>query len=226
MANYIVQPEILQKFLPAHTELDLWNGECYLSLVGFMFMNTRVKGIRVPWHVNFEEVNLRFYVKQKIGENEWRRGVVFIKEIVPRLAIAKIANWAFKENYRTCEMEHIWTKFQGVSQHARYEWKLGKKWSMLSVDAGIEAFTLEPGSETEFISEHYWGFTKVSKSKTIVYQVEHPQWKYYQVNDYSVDVNFAKLYGAAFNFLNQMKPSSVFICQGSEVVVRNGEQIR
>lgn len=226
MANYKVQPEILQKYIPAHTELDLWNGECYISLVAFMFTDTEVKGIKVPWHTNFEEVNLRFYVKQKMGDKQWRRGVTFINEIVPRWAIAKTANWIYKENYRRCPMEHVWTKFHGVSQYAGYEWKLKNEWYTLSVDAGLEALSLEPGSEEEFIAEHYWGYTKASKSKTIAYQVEHPQWKHYKVNSYKIDVDFAKLYGPAFGFLSRMRPCSVFICQGSKVTVRKGERIK
>lgn len=226
MANYKVQPELLQKYIPAHTELDLWNGDCYLSLVAFMFSDTRVMGWKIPGHINFEEVNLRFYVKQKIGVDQWRRGVAFINEIVPRWAIAQVANLAYHENYRKCRMEHVWTKFHGVSQYAGYEWKLGNEWYILSVDAELEAQALEPGSEAEFIAEHYWGYTRVTPSKTIAYQVEHPQWKQYKVNSYKMDVDFAKLYGSAFGFLTGMKPSSVFICQGSDVIVRKGERIK
>jgi len=226
MVNYKVQPEILQKYLPAHTELDLWNGECYVSLVGFMFMNTRVKGIKIPGHVHFEEVNLRFYVKQKDKNNEWRRGVVFIKEIVPRLLIAKVANLVYHENYRCFTMRHIWSKFEGVSQYVSYDWRLGRKWNKLSVNAAIEPMPVGEGTEEEFIMEHYWGFTKVGKSKTIEYKVEHDRWNCYQIMDYAVDVNFGKLYGSDFAFLSQIKPSTVFLCQGSEVIVRNGELVK
>ena len=86
VVNYMVEPEILQPFVPAGTELDFWQERCYVSLIGFRFENTKVLGMKIPWHVNFEEVNLRFYVRRKATDG-WRRGVVFIKEIVPKAAI-------------------------------------------------------------------------------------------------------------------------------------------
>jgi len=57
MANYEVNPAVLGKYLPYKTELDTWNGRHYVSLVGFMFLDTKVLGIKIPFHVNFEEVN-------------------------------------------------------------------------------------------------------------------------------------------------------------------------
>ena len=81
LANYEIDPNILKKYIPAHTELDIWNGRCYVSLVGFMFVNTKMLGMKIPFHINFEEVNLRFYVKHK-SKGEYKRGVVFIKEII------------------------------------------------------------------------------------------------------------------------------------------------
>jgi uncharacterized protein YqjF (DUF2071 family) len=64
IANYVIDPATLANYLPAGTELDLWEGKYYVSLVGFMFKNTKLLGIKIPFHVNFEEVNLRFYVKR------------------------------------------------------------------------------------------------------------------------------------------------------------------
>ncbi len=91
MANYAVDPALLMNYLPNKTELDFWNGTCYVSLVGFMFQNTKVMGIKIPFHVDFEEVNLRFYVRYK-DAGEWKRGVVFIKEIVPKPMLKIVAN--------------------------------------------------------------------------------------------------------------------------------------
>ncbi len=106
-ANYEVSPDMLLPYLPYGTELDLWKDRCYVSLIGFMFQETRLKGIKIPFHVNFEEVNLRFYVKRWSGK-EWRRGVVFIKEIVPKPAIAFVANTLYNENYQSLPMKHSW----------------------------------------------------------------------------------------------------------------------
>ncbi|MBT8255930.1 MAG: DUF2071 domain-containing protein, partial [Bacteroidia bacterium] len=98
LVNYVVDPKILEPYIPNDTQLDLWQDKCYVSLVGFMFQNTKLLGVKVPGHVNFEEVNLRFYVKRKVG-NEWRRGVVFIKELVPKWALSFVANTVYGESY-------------------------------------------------------------------------------------------------------------------------------
>ena len=126
LANYTIEPELLQPFVPYGTELDIWNGRCYVSLVGFMFVNTRVLGVIIPWHTNFEEVNLRFYVKRKV-EGQWRRGVGFIKEIVPRHAITFVANKLYHEHYQTMPMRHIWA-FNDQELLINYSWKHRDVW--------------------------------------------------------------------------------------------------
>ena len=105
MLNYEVAPEALAPFVPAGTELDAWEGRHLVSMVGFMFQSTRGLGFPIPFHRNFEEVNLRFYVRRKV-DGEWRRGVVFIKEIVPRFAIAWVARTFYNENYVALPMSH------------------------------------------------------------------------------------------------------------------------
>ena len=100
LINYEINPEILQKYVPIGTELDLWNSKCYISLIGFMFENVKVLGVKIPFHVNFEEVNLRFYVK-RFEDGKWKRGTVFIKEIVPKHAVTLVANTLYKERYQT-----------------------------------------------------------------------------------------------------------------------------
>ena len=97
LANYAVDQKILQEYIPSGTELDSLEGETYVSLVGFLFAGTRIMGVSIPFHGLFEEVNLRFYVRRKV-EGEWRRGVVFIKELVPKWAVTKVARWVYHEN--------------------------------------------------------------------------------------------------------------------------------
>jgi uncharacterized protein YqjF (DUF2071 family) len=89
MLNYEVDQSLLLPFVPSGTTLDQWEGKTYVSLVGFRFLKTRVLGLPVPFHTNFDEVNLRFYVRRRIA-GDVRRGVVFIREIVPRWAIASL----------------------------------------------------------------------------------------------------------------------------------------
>lgn len=222
MANYIVDPGLLQKFLPAKTELDLWNNTCYVSLVGFMFLNTRLKGFKIPFHVNFEEVNLRFYVRYK-HEQEWRRGVVFIKEIVPKPALTFVANTVYKEKYETMPMKHVWINSADTLQ-VEYNWKKGG-WNSFKVIADNQPVAIEAGSEEEFITEHYWGYTKITDQKTSEYQVEHPRWLVYPTKDYQIEVDFGKVYGNEFSFLSSEKPKSVFLAEGSEIKVNGGSII-
>lgn len=224
LTNYIVDPEILKPFLPYKTELDLWEGKCYVSLVAFMFKNTKVKGIKLPFHINFEETNLRFYVKHKTVTGEWRRGVVFIKEIVPKAIISFIANTLYSENYQTMQMKHSFIE-EVENLKIAYQWKNKSHWDKIEVKAENKAISFKEGSETDFITEHYWGYTKVSNTKTSEYEVAHPSWKTYPIWDYNIDIQFGKLYGKEFKFLNDQEPISVMLAQGSEISVGNKRTI-
>lgn len=222
MANYSIDKKMLSKYLPVRTEIDLWNDICYVSLVGFMFNDTKVKGLKIPFHTNFEEVNLRFYVRYKDG-GEWKRGVVFIKEIVPKPALTFMANTVYKENYETMPMNHSWTTAND-NLIVEYKWKK-QKWNSLKVVAHNRPNLIHENSEEEFITEHYWGYTKVSNEKTSEYGVEHPKWEVYQTKDYLIDVDFADIYGQGFSFLKQEKPRSVFLAEGSEIKVKDGRLV-
>src|ERR1700693_3806285 len=106
MLNYEVEPNLLSRYVPPGTALDSFKGRTYLSLVGFRFCRTKLLGcLPIPFHANFDEVNLRFYVRRKEGSED-RRGVVFIAEVVPRYAIAATARFLYEENYRYCPMSH------------------------------------------------------------------------------------------------------------------------
>lgn len=222
IANYAVKPELLLPFVPAKTALDLWNNTCYVSLVGFMFLNTRVLGIKVPFHTNFEEVNLRFYVRY-YDQGEWKRGVVFIKEIVPKHALTFVANTLYGEHYETMPMQHEW-KTKGDTLHVEYRWKKST-WNTFALQANPQPTSLETGSEAEFITEHYWGYTRINATKTSEYQVEHPRWEIYPTTNYNIDVDFGTVYGKEFAFLSKEKPVSVFLAEGSEIKVKAGKNI-
>lgn len=220
MINYVIDPELLQDYLPYHTALDFWQNQCYVSLVGFMFLDTRVKGFRIPFHINFEEVNLRFYVCYQNQKKEWKRGVVFVKEIVPRRALSMIANLLYKENYVTLKMKHDWHITEEEIE-VSYQWK-NERWHQISVRADIIPIQIKEGSEEEFITEHYWGYTKRGSKATSEYQVEHPRWELYPVKDYTIDVQFESVYGKKFACLDSLTPASVFLAEGSEICVKKG----
>ncbi|OCA77218.1 hypothetical protein BBI01_01770 [Chryseobacterium artocarpi] len=214
--NYEINPDILQKYLPEGTELDFYKGKCYVSLVGFMFLNTKLLGLPIPFHRNFEEVNLRFYVKK--NENGiWKRGVVFIKEIVPKPALSFVANSVYKENYHTMPMKNVIREKDGELL-IRYSWK-DKSWHSIEIKAETNAQPMEENSEFEFITEHYWGFTK-KEDKTSEYEVCHPKWDCYQVKEHQLDIDFHKIYGEEFECLNHQIPISVMLAEGSEIEVK------
>ena len=222
LAQYAVDREILLKYLPPNTELDDWQGKYYVSLVGFMFIDVKLRGLNIPFHTNFEEVNLRFYVRYKDGE-ELKRGVVFIKEIVPLPAITFVANTIYKENYQTLPMKHVWIE-QEHQLEVDYLWKSNKKWNKFSVTTSSKAQEILIGSEEEFITEHYWGYTKIGANRTSEYGVEHPRWEAYPIKDYSIDVDFGINYGREFAFLSNTKPNSVMLAEGSEIRVMKGKK--
>lgn len=222
MINYAVDPAILKQFVPYNTEIDLWNDTCYISLVGFMFVNTTVMRFKIPFHVNFEEINLRFYVKYKDG-SDYKRGVVFIKEIVPRPALSFIANMLYNENYETLKTRHAWIE-GNETLSIEYGWRKGE-WNSVKVVADKIPVVIKAYSEEEFITEHFWGYTKINANRTLEYEVAHPRWEIYPVKEYEVNVDFEKVYGSNFSFLKNEKPVSVYLAEGSEIVVMQGGKI-
>ena len=221
--NYSVDARILEPYIPYKTELDIWKDKCYVSLVGFRFINTRLKGIRVPFHSDFEEINLRFYVKYKDG-NEWKRGVTFIKEIVPRPALTLVANTMYGEKYVTLKTAHEWKEDEDRLS-VTYRWKHDGDWDFITATSHRSPVEILEGSEEEFITEHYWGYTKIDDRLTSEYQVEHPRWKVYPVSSHQVSVRFGALYGAEFGMLQQSLPDSVMLAEGSAIAVKASGKI-
>jgi uncharacterized protein YqjF (DUF2071 family) len=217
MINFEADPAVLQPYVPHHTELDTWNNTHYASLVGFLFTNTRVMGLSLPFHRHFEEVNLRFYVRYKEA-GIWKRGVVFVKELVPKRMITFVANTVYKEKYATHQMRHSW-KHTDTALEVAYEWKVGQHWNHLKATAGAAAIPISPDSEAAFITDHYWGYTHMGAAHTGEYQVTHPQWRVHPVSSYSYDCDAAALYGPAFAPVLAQQPVSALLAEGSAISV-------
>lgn len=224
IANYAIDKNILTRYLPVGTELDLWNDTCYVSLIGFLFKNTKLLGFSIPFHANFEEVNLRFYVKYKDG-NTVKRGVVFIKEIVPKFALSVVANTIYNENYETMPMSHSWLETED-ERAVEYRWRCKNQWQSFSITANKGLSEISAGSEAEFITEHYWGYARYSATKTNEYEVRHPKWAQYKVKDFKIAVDFALTYGQEFSFLNKQEPVSVMLAEGSDISVEGKNVIQ
>lgn len=217
MVNYEVEPELLRPLVPAGTRLDEFGGRCFVSLVGFLFLDVRLRGLRVPFHTRFEEVNLRFYVRREVG-GEPRRAVTFVRELVPLPAVALIARWRYGERYRCVRMRHRVT-----DASAAYEWRFGGRWQGLALAPEPEAALPEPGSEQEFITEHYWGCAATRRG-TVEYEVVHPRWRVSRAAA-TVDCDAERLYGAGFAAALSREPSSAFLADGSPVAVMPGRLV-
>jgi len=227
LLNYRIEPDLLAPYIPPGTELDCWNEQAYISLVGFMFLNTRVAGIAIPFHTNFEEVNLRFYVRRKTGDT-WQRGVVFIMEFVPRFAIAAVADLLYGEKYSSLPMRHSGVTTGQIpcqGDRLEYGWKLHGKWNHLGVRiSGSPQYAL-PGSEEEFITEHYWGYSEQRSGASLEYRVEHPSWRLWQVSESSLECDVERIYGPHFVISLKAAPASAFLAEGSHVAVYPGRRI-
>ncbi|HEX4139955.1 MAG TPA: DUF2071 domain-containing protein [Candidatus Methylacidiphilales bacterium] len=223
MLNYEIDPEVLKPFVPAGTELDSREGKTHVSVVGFHFRYARLRGVEIPFHTHFEEVNLRFYVRRTVG-NETRRGVVFIKELVPRRAIAWTARWFYNENYVAVPMSHRIHKY-GLERRAIYEWSFGGEPHHLETRAECEPFLPPDDSFEAFITEHYWGYARQRDGGTLEYQVEHPRWRVWTALEAELHCDPAALYGKTFAPFLTVAPASAFLADGSAVSVYPGVRI-
>ena len=223
MLNYEIDPNVLRPLVPAGTELDDWQGRTFASVVGFMFLDTRVFGVPIPFHRNFEEVNLRFYVRRKASDG-WRRGVVFVKEIVPRIAIALTARIVYGENYVAVPMQHRIDLDSGtdVPRAVSYSWRFRGRENRLDLTVGGGADEAPEGSDVEFITEHYWGYARRRDGSSMEYRVEHPRWRVSRAIKARLDCDIAELYGSQFVEFLQTPPASAFLADGSEVTVFRG----
>ena len=216
MLNFAIDPQLLAPHLPAGTELDFHQGETYVSIVGFLFYHTVVLGLPIPRHRNFEEVNLRFYVRKKSGDT-WRRGVVFLRELVPKFAVAVTARLFYGEPYQALPMRSA-VKDDESGVAATYEWRRNRKWERLAMVARGAPQNIAAGSHEEFITEHYWGYT-ARNAGTNEYRVEHPRWKFWPADTFELKADVRTLYGEKFVEPLAASPRSSFIVDGSFVSV-------
>ncbi len=227
MLNYEIDPAVLLPLVPRGTELDAFEGRTLASVVGFLFLDTRVLGVPVPFHRDFEEVNLRFYVRRR-GPEGWRRAVVFVRELVPRRAIAWLARALYNEPYRALPMRHrvaLPTALESAPGEVAYEWRHEGRWHRLEAETVGTPALPAAGSEAEFITEHYWGYTAQRDGGCKEYRVEHPQWPAWEVRRARLDCDIARLYGPPFAEALTAPPCSAFVAEGSAVAVYPGRRL-
>lgn len=215
MLTYEVDPTLIIDRVPAGTTLDFWHGKTYVSLIGFQFLNARVLGAPVPFHQDFEEVNLRFYVRRVVGE-EVRPGVVFICEVVPRQVVGGMARLLYREPYIVVPMRSR-VAVDPVPD-ARYEWEIGGRWHTLAARAGGVGAPAGPRTLDEFVAVRHWGYNGKAGSDTLEYRVDHPAWNLWTGRDVRLDADLTALCGTDLaRHLNE--PASVLVADGSSVAI-------
>jgi uncharacterized protein len=228
MLNYVVDPVLLLPFVPSGTELDRWDDKAFVSLVGFNFLKTRLFGsIRIPLHSDFEEVNLRFYVRRQVESEvgiEVRRGVVFIREIVPRFAVAWIARIFYNENYCAVPMSHEIRPTAGGLE-VSYQWHATNHRNQIRVETTGRPELPVDSSIEQFITEHYWGYAAQANGGCVEYRVAHPSWRVWQVSDARFEGDAEKFYGKQMALVLHEKPHSAFLAEGSDVTVMRGRRL-
>ena len=231
MVNYAVDADVLRPLVPPGTELDLYRGEALVSMVGFRFLRTRLLGVPVPGHSDFDEVNLRFYVRHTTAAGEVRRGATFVREIVPRAAIAYTARLCYNEPYSALRMRSTAPRRPSDAPgRLAYDWRGGgrdpRRWHRLEATVDGPAAPLVAGSEEEFIAEHYWGYTRQRDGGTVEYRVTHPRWRAWPVRGATLDADVAGLYGPAFADSLGAAPHSAFVAEGSPVAIHFPRRLR
>jgi hypothetical protein len=236
MLSWPVEPALLAPLLPRRTELDRCAGRAFLSLVAFRFLRTRVRGLPIPLHQDFDEVNLRFYVRRD-AEDGPRRGVVFVKELVPRRAIAFVARTLYGEPYHAVKMRHRLEPpaptpdgtgpgaATGSGRFA-FEWRFAGRWNRVEAAVRGEPDLAADDSLDAFITEHYWGYTRQRDGGTTEYRVEHPRWRVWRAEAAALDCATAELYGRDLAAPLGGPPSSALVAEGSDVAVHRGRRLR
>ncbi|MEZ4363433.1 MAG: DUF2071 domain-containing protein [Kofleriaceae bacterium] len=211
--TYAVAPERLARLLPPGLALDTVDGEAFVSLVAFDFLRTRVLGVPWPGYRDFPEINLRFYVRE--GE---RRGVAFVRELVPKRLVAWLARLLYNEPYAYAPMRSE-VRELGGSLEVEHTLRAGGRTQRLWVRARAQAQLPAEDSREHFFKEHSWGYGRSRRGELNRYEVRHPVWEIFPVERYELDWDFGATYGAPWGELTSARPSSVVLARGSAVRV-------
>lgn len=231
--QYAVDPALLTPLVPHGTTLDTLHGQALVSLVAFRFRHTHLRGLPIPLHTDFPEVNLRFYVRRAAPDGTVQRGVVFIREIVPKPAITWVANTLYGENYATFPMACSTTPLPDPPEtavEAEYHW--GHRAPSRRHAATVRAVAsgpvhpIAPDSDAWWVTQHFHGFAKHKSGGTTHYQVAHPSWRCWPVADAQFEGDVSGLYGPQWQEMLRQTPVSVYFAEGSKIAVLDGERLR
>jgi uncharacterized protein len=221
MLTYAVDPKSVIDLVPVGTTLDLWRGQALVSVIGFQFLDTKVLGAPIPFHQDFEEVNVRFYVRRGMN-GQVRHGVVFIRELVPRPLVGGMARLLYREPYLVVPMRSIVNP--GPPPDVDYQWNSTGKWCTIAAVGDGAGAQAAAGSLEEFVTERHWGYNGEPGKDTLEYQVDHPRWRLWPTRSTRVDYVAEPLCGA--ELAPQLRdPVSALIADGSAITIHWRNQI-
>ncbi|SOC81365.1 hypothetical protein SAMN06296241_2940 [Salinimicrobium sediminis] len=221
LLNYIVPPEVVEKYLPKYTKPDLFNGNCYISLVGFQVKKLKVNDLKVPMIKDLDEIDLQIYVKRFDGAS-WVKGVVVISRLFDQPGLAELTNTLFKTNYTSVPAMGEVNETE-KSIEVKYSWQLNGKEQKFSVKSNKLAAPYDKDTEAAFLLDRPFGFIKAGEEETYLYAIKHASWHLYTVEEYAVNVDFSRQFDPVFNILNSRVPHSVILTEGSTVEI--GENV-
>ena len=214
LINYLTDPDLLKPFLPKGCELDLFEGKACYSLVAFQFLETKVKGMQIPGYHHFPELNLRFYVRYK-GE----RGVCFIREFVPSLAVSYVAKLFYNEPYKRAAMADR-IRFNDDVVTAEYYLTFANQHLKVYAEGENAPYFPKEGSSEDFFKEHQLGIGRTRSDQVVTYRVNHPRWRIFPISDFGVEMSDQSFHFTdQFHLKQKTKPHSVILAEGSEITV-------
>ena len=212
LLTHEVDPALIAPWLPDDVEPDLVDGRAQVSLIAFDFVDTRVRGRRIPGFVDFPEINFRTYVRQ--GD---RRGVVAIRELVPSPLAAAIGRLRFNEPFRATPIESR-TASMGDELLVEHRWRWKERHYFLRMTADQSSATATEGPARDLFGRR-WAYGRSRRGEPIVLRVEHPDWALRRVRTLDFEVDYGALYGPEWAVLNDRQPSSAYLAVGSAISI-------
>jgi len=213
LLTYEVDPALVEPWLPGGVEADLVGGRALVSLIAFDFLDTRIRGRRIPGFVDFPEINFRTYVRG--GD---RLGVVAIRELVPSPLAAAVGRLRFNEPFRAAPIESR-TVSMGDELLVEHRWKWKDQGYFLRMTSDQTSVPAAAEAPAHHLLGRRWAYGRSRRGEPKVLRIEHPEWALRRVRTLDFDVDYAALYGPEWAVLNGKQPASTHLAVGSAVSI-------
>lgn len=140
------------------------------------------------------------------------------------MAIAAVARSVYNERYVAVPMNHQ-VKQSESGPFVEYSWRSHIGWSRINISAEGSPELPAEGSQEEFITEHFWGYSAQTDGTTMEYRVAHPRWRVWSGRGAKFEGDVTELYGRELAAILAGTPLSAFLAEGSEVTVFSGQKV-